>query len=301
MRIEYLREFERLAVALNYTKVAKHFNISTSTLSKHIVAVEREVGQQLFVRSESSVSLTPAGRRLFEGISPILEQYDALIASLRPRHDATRRQLTLHVGVRAPRTLALLAKAMHVAAEGHDIEVSCPIMPHGVKYLTNLREADATVVYRTGKLPAECLTVPLLDDPFVAVVPKSHPLAGRETLSIRRDLAQTRVVRLKSDFFKTGQDAIFEAFDRCGVEPPCTYSLVSSFDDPALVYDLKDVLILPQDALRLLQFATPETHDVLHFEDEEAVFHVVLAYLPAKESAALRTFVDVLTACRDEG
>lgn len=296
MRIEYLREFAALATSLSYTKVAKRLNLSTSTLSKHMVALEQEVGQELLARTTTSVELTAQGRRFYEGILPILEQYDTLLQGLaRPRGSA-RQQLTVHVGIRTPHMMDALARAIRTMRQKHGVEVDCNRPPFGVKYLTNLRKADAIVSFASGKMPPQCVLTTLGHDPFVAVVSKSHPLATRTSVSITRDLAQARIVRLKNDMFKSGQDVIFEVFDHYGVEPQCTYSLAASFDDPPLFTAFDGVLIIPSQALPLLRGITEQTHSVLTFEESEAVFEEVLAYLPAKESKNLLLFKEALLA-----
>ena len=44
MELNYLREFKELAQTQNYAKAASHLYITQSTLSKHINALERELG-----------------------------------------------------------------------------------------------------------------------------------------------------------------------------------------------------------------------------------------------------------------
>ena len=50
MNIERLREFSYLAETLSFSITAKHFYLSTSVLSKHIAAIEADLGVRLFER-----------------------------------------------------------------------------------------------------------------------------------------------------------------------------------------------------------------------------------------------------------
>lgn len=73
MDLTVLHEFAVLAQRLNYAQAARELNVSTSTLSRHISALERELGVPLFSRS-GRTALEPAGRIL-------LEEAGALFAS----------------------------------------------------------------------------------------------------------------------------------------------------------------------------------------------------------------------------
>lgn len=61
MNIEHLREFEYLAENLSFRDTARHFFVSPSVISRHISAMEDELGTKLFVRSKQSVAITDAG------------------------------------------------------------------------------------------------------------------------------------------------------------------------------------------------------------------------------------------------
>ena len=61
MEISYLKEFTVLARSLNYSEAAAELHISQSNLSRHIQAIERELGGELFDRSSRRVSLSALG------------------------------------------------------------------------------------------------------------------------------------------------------------------------------------------------------------------------------------------------
>lgn len=82
MNIEVLREFAGLAVDLNFTKTAQRFYITQSVLSKHIAALEREVGAKLFIRDKRSVILTPVGRQFAEDINGVLFDLDTALKKI---------------------------------------------------------------------------------------------------------------------------------------------------------------------------------------------------------------------------
>ncbi|MGI6217710.1 MAG: LysR family transcriptional regulator, partial [Coriobacteriales bacterium] len=78
MDIQMMREFVRLAETLNFTKTAKEFYISQSTLSRHLLAMESELGATLLLRSTHEVELTEAGKAAYRYLKGISESYDEM-------------------------------------------------------------------------------------------------------------------------------------------------------------------------------------------------------------------------------
>ena len=57
-----MREYVHLCNTKNYTKTAEELYIDQSALSRHIAALEKEIGAQLILRSKNSFQLTEAGK-----------------------------------------------------------------------------------------------------------------------------------------------------------------------------------------------------------------------------------------------
>lgn len=70
MDLQVLHEFAVLAERLNYTQAAHELSVAPSTLSRHMSALEVELGVKLFVRG-ARTSLTYAGRVLLEEAGPL--------------------------------------------------------------------------------------------------------------------------------------------------------------------------------------------------------------------------------------
>lgn len=78
MDIMRLREFVALASQLKLTTAARDLFMSPSTLSQHITSLEREVGAELFTRS-NGFELTERGEMVLDHAQKILFEYDALL------------------------------------------------------------------------------------------------------------------------------------------------------------------------------------------------------------------------------
>lgn len=73
--LEYLL---RVAELGSINKAAADLHLSQPALSRHIAALEEEMGTKLFSRSQSGVSLTESGQLLAERARPLLRQFSIL-------------------------------------------------------------------------------------------------------------------------------------------------------------------------------------------------------------------------------
>lgn len=69
---QQMRYFMELAKCLNFTRAAANLYVAQPTLSQQIAELEAQLGVSLFIRNSRSVSLTPAGKILYDAYPDIV-------------------------------------------------------------------------------------------------------------------------------------------------------------------------------------------------------------------------------------
>lgn len=105
MNFSNLKYFLVVVEEMNITKASQRLHISQQALSNHITKLEHELGAALFERSPN-LSLTYAGKRLFETSSQILDLHDQFLTEVNDINGNTHGEL--RIGITHTRGQALL-------------------------------------------------------------------------------------------------------------------------------------------------------------------------------------------------
>jgi LysR family transcriptional regulator, glycine cleavage system transcriptional activator len=138
-----LRAFEGVAKHGSFTAAANALLISQSALSRHVIALERLTGVQLFERRPHALTLTKAGQHLLPAVAKSFDRLEYALDDI--RNDGAPVQRTLRVQM--PPSFAvqlavpILREFRHASAEV-DIDL---ISPYGVG--PPLGDVDVAVVY----------------------------------------------------------------------------------------------------------------------------------------------------------
>lgn len=172
------------------TRAAERLGMQQPPLSQQIKAMEAQLGFQLFRRKPRGVELTESGRVLFEEACAILLRLDQ--AERDARRVARGEQGHLRVGVAPTAPFHPLVpgviRAFREDWPGITVTLDECLSRQAVQ---GLQEARLDAAFLRAEVPAEAgLAVHrLLDEPMVAAVPASHPLAEDEAPRPLRDFA----------------------------------------------------------------------------------------------------------------
>ena len=138
-----LRAFEGVAKHGSFTAAANALLISQSALSRHVIALERLTGVQLFDRKPHALALTKAGQHLLPAVVKSFDRLEYALDDI--RNDGAPIQRTLRVQM--PPTFAVqlavpILRDFRSASTEVDIDL---ISPHGVG--PPLGDVDVAVVY----------------------------------------------------------------------------------------------------------------------------------------------------------
>lgn len=182
MTLTELRYIVTLAQEKHFGRAAERCHVSQPTLSVAVRKLEDELGVALFERSKGSIRVTEIGTRIVDQAQRVLDQA-GLIKDL--AQDG-KNQLSSPLKVGAIYTIGPYLFP-HLLPE---LRRAAPNMALFIEenYTGVLREKlrrselDAIIVALPFEEP-EVVTLPLYDEPFVVLLPKSHPLAKEEALS----------------------------------------------------------------------------------------------------------------------
>ena len=182
MDIFQLQLFLSAAITGNFTMAAAENNISQSSFSKHIMALENEMGVKLFYRNRKSISLTPAGERLQNAI---LGSYKSMMDDMAcySQDDIVISIFSIPVFVQyqIPEIMSAF-RALHPQVKFNVVESESSLVLQGLRRL----ECDFAIL-RTDFLDEEQYNItPINVDRLVAVVPENHPLAKEKSISVKR-------------------------------------------------------------------------------------------------------------------
>ncbi|WP_330873448.1 LysR family transcriptional regulator [Paraburkholderia hospita] len=179
-----LRLFLVIAKSQSLSAAAEALDLTQSSLSKQLSALESYVGQPLFERHGRGVSLSDAGERLLNAARPAYELIDNCITQMREQQgitEGTLRVATIH-------TLSyyfvadVMAKFM-----GQRPKVNMTLLGRSSPEVVDLVEtgkADLGFVYDTAVASDEVNITPLFDEEMCLVVNENSRFAALEEISL---------------------------------------------------------------------------------------------------------------------
>ena len=98
MTLDLMREYIVFAKHLNFSHAALELNLTQSTLSKHIAALEKELGFPVVTRGRE-LQFTAQGKAFLESAQKVVHLYDAELASLRESFASSKGPVRLYEGM----------------------------------------------------------------------------------------------------------------------------------------------------------------------------------------------------------
>lgn len=246
MKLSYIREFLALAANKNFSKTAEELYMAQSALSRHIAAMENELGVQLINRSTTTFELTEDGIRATEGFQKVLSEYQNTLQSFSIHTQATGGVLRL--GVLYYDIYSYISKIRKVFRQTYP-NISIKLLsyqPEQAEQALFDDEVDAIIAYNASPDPADNLKVfPFLKVPVYVFFSKEHPLHKMAQISVTDLQGEPLIVPPTQQKITKTKQIINRIFEGNGITPGREI-FVTNFDEiPALVQENKAVYISP--------------------------------------------------------
>ena len=174
-----LAYFAEIVEQQSLNRAARRLNVSQPALSRHLRALEDEVGQKLFERVGKRLVMTPAGDMLYKFALEERRLERRYRQAFSEWGAAGKHALTIGASLTTLQsTLPDLIAAFTAAEPDTDISAVTG-KTHEIVAMVKERKVDVGLIAARIDEPS-LVCVPLFDDHLSLIVPRRHPLAGRE-------------------------------------------------------------------------------------------------------------------------
>ncbi|QMU70971.1 LysR family transcriptional regulator [Streptacidiphilus sp. P02-A3a] len=293
-----LRTLRAVADHRTVTAAAAALYLTPSAVSQQLAALEQEVGHRLLVRDGRGVRLTAAGEILVRHSHAVLAQLERAEAELAAYGAGAAGEVTVVsfatgiAAVVAPAMASLAGTAPGIRMRVRDAEGDESLM------MVLDGHADLAVAVEYRGAPREddqrLARVPLYAEPFDAVLPRGHRLAGSARVSVA-DLADEPWIGPYPG--NPCHDVVVLACELAGFQPVMAHSSDDFRAVAALAGAGAGVAMVPRSALRGVDLPDVVVLPVAGVPATRRVFAAVRR--GAEEHPLLRPVLDALRAAAE--
>ena len=217
MNLRTLRAFVEVVRQGGFSQAAEVVSLTQSTVSKAVKTLEDELGTPLLNRLGHRNELTAAGEIAYRRALVMLAEHTDLVGEINDLRGLKRG--LLRIGL-PPVGCGVLFATMFATYRSRYPEIDIELTEYGSKKLRECLEA--------GEIDLAALLLPVDEDfdyqpvrnePLMAVLPTSHPLARRKRIDFT-DLADSPFILFEAGFALNAK--ILAACERKGVTPRVT-------------------------------------------------------------------------------
>lgn len=178
-----LRTFRSVVATGSVQGAADQLRLTSSAVSQQVAALQRETGLTLLERVGRGVRPTPAGRTIAIASGDALQSLNRLGALVRDLREGKTGHLTIgHFSSAGMAWMPRIVKRMR--AEFPDVMIELLLNESFDGSLPTKPDIDLRIHVEGEVLPPGFTRIPLVEDPFVIVVHKSHRFARRRSVRL---------------------------------------------------------------------------------------------------------------------
>lgn len=216
--MRHLRYFQAVADEGGISPAARRLRVAQPVLSRQLRDLEAELSRELLTRGARGIELTAGGEAFRRGAAAILAELDAAVSRAREAAGSVEGRIRIGVG-RALQWLLSERLTAVLAMQFPDLSVELTEIESGPNALDSLRAGavDVLLVIEPDKAQRTDLVVErVLNSPVcLALLPPSHPLAGRASLRVA-ELSDTRLLTILPSFNPSLHREVLRALREAG-------------------------------------------------------------------------------------
>jgi LysR family hydrogen peroxide-inducible transcriptional activator len=230
MTLTELRYIVAVAKEKQFCKAAKSCYVSQPTLSLGIKKLEEELGVVLFERKHQELVITPVGRKIVEQAERVLKEVKSIKELAQLDQDPLSEPLKLG--------------AVHTVGP-YLFPDLLPVVQENAPKLPLLVEenytSELTRKLKNGDIDAALISLPydepgidaevLYEEPFVVLVPSSHPLAMSDVISVKQLIKETILLLGPQHCFR---DQVLALCQECFKDKAATDDIHNTFEGSSL-------------------------------------------------------------------
>jgi LysR family cyn operon transcriptional activator len=213
MELSQLRTFREVAEALSFTRAAQKLNMTQSAVSHQIKALERELGEPLFIRAKRGVRLTDSGQLALSYAERILEEADALRERIRGDEHEPRGRVRAAAATQA--FVHLFARLFESFMRDHDrVELSFRTTVSTEQTVADILNGAADVGFASLPVYSPALQVTeLFEDELGVVASARHKFAAARETSVTEMRRERFILFEQGASIRRATDAFFKRVD----------------------------------------------------------------------------------------
>lgn len=216
----YIKEFVMLAECLNFSEAAERLFISQSSLSKHIQALERELGEKLFVRTTRSIRLSALGKLFLpyaKKIADLCSESEIAVDDYKSRSSTS---LTIAI-MQNPQYYDLAKYITGFRRAYPDLSFSMVEADEfGLYDMFQKKLVNIFPTYSAFHGAERYFFMPMVESSIVAIFRKDHPFAALKRVSLKQLSCERLLLPTRGGSLS---NLIHEAFSREGITPDIVY------------------------------------------------------------------------------
>lgn len=232
MELRQLRYFAAVQQHRSFTRAAQELHVTQPTVTTALRNLEEELGTSLIDRS--SCQLTPAGEELIRRAETIFRNVEAITEEIK---NGAYRQHKLCIAVPPVSCASLYGPILNEFVPAHpdialriDDRCNAELLKHLQDYENDI---DAGFIIQPEGLPENIEYLDLTGGSLYALLPASHPLAGKPGDIRLADLARERILMYDRGTSYT-EARIIKEFGRLGIP----FSVTQYFSNISTILDV---------------------------------------------------------------